>query len=133
MNPLGITMDGRVYRVLVMEDSYRDSFALIEGPNAGDMLSGRHERDLAGTAATYEMEVRPDPRYPLDFTAFYEAVRAPVDSHSITVFDGQKQLTYDAMIQSGGRTYTGTRNGVRLYSGMLVRFVPIEPQWEVSG
>lgn len=133
MNPLGITMDGRTYRVLVIQDTYRDAFALIEGPNAGDMLNDRHERDLSGTKDTYEMEIKPDPRYPLDFTAFYEAVRAPVDSHSVTVIDGQGMLTYDAMIQTGERTYQGTRNGVRLYNGMLVRFVPKEPQWEANG
>lgn len=132
MNPLGITMDGRTYRVLVIKDSYRDTFELIEGPNAGDMLSDRHERDLSGTKATYEMEIKPDPRYPLDFTAFYEAVRAPVDTHSVTVMDGQGYLTYDAMIKTGGRTYEQTRNGVRIYNGMLVQFIPVEPQWEVS-
>lgn len=132
MNPLQLTMDGRTYRVLILEDTYRDSFTLIEGPNAGDMLNDRHERDLVGTSATYEMSVVPDPRFPLDFTEFYEACRTPVVSHTVTVIDGQGSLTYEAMIQGGSRTYKGTRSGKRIYNGMAIKFVPVSPQWEVS-
>lgn len=132
MNPLRLTMDGRTYRVLIVEDTYRDTFTLIEGPNAGDMLNDRHERDLIGTSDTFEMFVMPDPRYPAEFTEFYNALRAPVVSHTVTVIDGQSYLTYEAMIQSGTRTLTGTRSGNRIYSGMTVKFVPVEPQWEVS-
>lgn len=132
MEFMRITMDGVTYRVRVVYDTYADEFELIEGPNAGDMLSGRHERDLIGTRATYEMGVEPDPRYPQDFDAFYAAVRAPVVSHSITVFDGQSTLTYNAMIERGSRVYRGTLGGVRRYGGATIRFVPVTPQWEVS-
>lgn len=132
MEYMTVTLDGVTYRVRVVYNTYADAFTLIEGVNAGDMLSGRHERDLVGTSATYEMEVQPDPRYPEDFDAFYAAIRAPVVSHTVTVFDGQGELTYEAMIQSGRRTYRGMAGGKRRYCGAVVQFVPIEPQWEAE-
>lgn len=131
-NPMRITMDSITYRVCIVADSYVDSFELVEGPNAGDMLNDRHERDLSGTKATYSMQVEPDPRFPLDYTAFYEAIRSPVNSHTITVLDGQSTLTYQAQIQSGSRVYDKTVNGVRFYKGVVVNFVPESPQWEAS-
>lgn len=127
-----ITMDGTTYRVRVLYDSYIDSFSLIEGPNAGDMLSGRHERDLIGSADTYQMAVEPDWNYPEDFDAFFAALRAPVDSHTITVLDGQDTITYNAMIQSGQRTYKGQLSGVHRWAGLTVQFVPITPQREAG-
>lgn len=122
-------MDGTTYRVRIVYDTYADSFELVEGTNAGPMLSDRHERDLLGTRAVYEMGFEPDPLYPQDFDALYAALRSPVDSHSITVFDGQSTLTYNAQIQSGRRLYKGVLGGVRQYAGSVVQFVPSEPQW----
>lgn len=132
MEYMTLTLDGITYRVRVVYDTYADTFELVEGPNAGDMLSGDRNRDLIGTKATYEMRVEPDPRYPADFDAFYAAVRAPVDTHSITVYDGQTTLTYQAMIQSGSRVLRGTVGGVRRYRGSTIRFVPSAPQWEAA-
>lgn len=128
-----LTVDGITYRVRILRDTYADNFTLVEGPNAGDMQSGRHERDLVGTRAVYEMGVEPDPAYPDDFDALYELLRSPVDSHVVTVLDGQSSLTYSAQIQSGGRIYKGRVGGRRMYGGSVFRFVPTSPQWEASG
>lgn len=129
---LGITMDGTYYRVRIPYDTYADEFQLIEGPNAGDTLDDTHERDLIGTRAVYEMGIQPDPRYPEDFDALYAALRSPVDSHSVTVFDGQNSLTYQAQIQRGRRVYKGILGGVRQYLGSVIQFVPEKPQWEAE-
>lgn len=129
---LGIKMDGVYYRVRISFDTYADTFQLVEGPNADDMLNARHERDLTGTSATYEMGVQPDSAHPEDFDAFYRAIRSPVNSHQIEVFDGQQTLTYDAMVQSGRRVYKGILGGRRLYEGSVIQFVPVAPQWEAD-
>lgn len=123
------TMDGTTYRVRIVYDTYADSFELVEGTNRGDMLNDRHERDLIGTRAVYEMGIEPDPKFPEDFDALYAAMRAPVPSHSVTVFDGQGTLTYDAQIQRGRRVYKGILGGVRQYGGSVFQFIPSEPQW----
>lgn len=127
-----LTIDGLIYRVRIVYDTYADNFELIEGPNAGDMQSGRRERDLIGTRDVYEMQIEPDPKYPEDFDSLYALLRSPVDSHTVTVFDGQGYLTYAAQIQGGGRTYRGVVGGRRTYGGGVFRFVPSSPQWEAS-
>lgn len=129
---IGLTMDGTAYRVRIVYDTYLRSFQLLEGPNADYMLSGRYERDLIGTAYTYEMRVEPDPRYPEDYDAFFAAIAQPVPSHSITVFNGQTAMTYDAMIQSAQDTYKGILSGVHQWGNLTVRYIPISPQVEVD-
>lgn len=132
MGYLGITVDGRAYRVKIVYDTYIDTFELVEGPNAGDMMSGLHRRDLRGTRAVYEMGIQPNPLYPDDFDDLYDLLRSPVDSHSVTVIDGQGTLTYDAQIQRGQRVYKGILSGRNIYEGGVIQFVPAKPQWRPS-
>ena len=132
MGYLGLTLDGVSYRVRIPYDTYADTFTLIEGPNADDMLNDRHERDLIGTKATYEMGIEPDPRHPGDFDALYAALRSPVKTHTVLVFDGQSAIQYECMIQSGRRVFKGILGGVKQYSGSVIQFIPIQPQWEAD-
>ena len=130
MELMTILMDGVTYRVRVVYNTLVRAFELIEGPNAGEMRSGRHERDLIGTKYTYEMGVEPDPRYQSDYDAFFEAISDPVDSHSITVPNRQGTLTYQAMIERGSDTYRGRLAGQRRWGGLVVTFKAISVQKE---
>ena len=123
-----LNMDGTTYRVRIVYDTLVRSFELLEGVNAGEMLSGRHERDLLGTGYTYQMQVEPDPRYPTDYDAFFEAISAPVDSHTIIMPYGQSTITYEAMVESGQDTYQGTVAGQTKWRGLTVQYRYIEPQ-----
>jgi hypothetical protein len=123
-----LNMDGTTYRVRIVYDTLIRSFELLEGVNAGEMLSGRHERDLLGTGYTYEMQVEPDPRYPTDYDAFFEAISAPVDSHTIIMPYGQSTITYEAMVESGQDTYRGIVAGRTKWRGLTVQYRYIEPQ-----
>ena len=123
-----LNMDGTTYRVRIVYDTLIRSFELLEGVNAGEMLSGRHERDLLGTGYTYQMQVEPDPRYPTDYDAFFEAISAPVDSHTISMPYGQTTITYEAMVESGQDTYRGIVGGRTKWRGLTVQYRYIEPQ-----
>lgn len=123
-----IVMDGITYRVRVVYDSMERSFALIEGKNAGTMLSGRDERDLLGTEYGYTMEVEPDPAYPEQYDAFFDAISAPVDSHHIILPYGQSTIEYEAKITKGRDTYGGRLGGKNRWHGLTVAYEPIEPQ-----
>lgn len=123
-----LNMDGTTYRVRIVYDTLVRSFELLEGVNAGEMLSGRHERDLLGTGYTYQMQVEPDPRYPIDYDAFFEAISAPVDSHTIIMPYGQTNITYEAMVESGQDTYRGIVGGRTKWRGLTVQYRYIEPQ-----
>ena len=130
MELMTILMDGVTYRVRVVYNTLVRAFELVEGPVHGDMLSGRHERDLIGTKYTYEMGVEPDPRYLSDYDAFFEALSDPANSHSITVPNGQGTLTYQAMIERGSDTYRGRLAGQRRWGGLVVTFKAISVQKE---
>lgn len=102
-----VIMDGVSYRLNVRYETLGRSFRLEEGQNAGTMLSGDYTRDLMGTYYDYSMEVEPDPRFPADYDAFYEAISAPVSSHSLTLPYGQSTITFDAMVSEGTDLYRG--------------------------
>ena len=123
-----IVMDGKAYRVRVVFQSLTREFGLLEGPNAGQMLSGRQERDLLGTGYSYEMQIQPDPTRPLEYDALYEALSQPVDSHEIVLPYGQSSITYQAMIKSGTDTLLGRLAGVNRWGNLSVRYEYIEPQ-----
>lgn len=123
----GITMDGRKYKVRARFESLEEAAELREGVNAGDMLSGDHERDLMGTYLSHAMDVEPDPRYPEEYDAFYAAIIAPVPSHSIVMPHGQGTVAYDAMVSAAGHKSRGRLGGVRRWSGLRVEFSSIRP------
>lgn len=126
----GITMDGIHYRVRIIFDSLKRSFELLSGPNAGNMLTGRKERDLLGTGFSYQLEVAPDPRFPGDYDAFYDAISSPVESHTIIMPYGQTTIQYDAAIKSGQDLYHGQIGGVNRWRKLTVKYEYIEPQKE---
>lgn len=123
----GITMDGRTYRVRVKFNSRARSFRIPDGPNAGEMLSGRRERDIGGTFYDYAMSVEPNPQYLAEYDSFFEAISAPVPSHSITMPYGQSTITFDAMVTEGGDTDKGHMAGWQRWGGLTVFFESIRP------
>ena len=125
-------MDGTLYHVRVVFDTLKRSFELLSGPNAGTMLTGRQERDLLGTGYTYQLQVAPDPRYPADYDAFFEAISAPVDTHTITLPYGQGSITYEAAIKSGQDVYHGQIGSVNRWKDLTFKYEYIEPQREVE-
>lgn len=123
----GIHMDGKDYRVRALFGTIEETATLEEGVNAGDMLSGDHERDLVGTFYGHALAVEPDPRYPGDYDRFFDDISAPVPSHSITMPHGQGSVTYDAMVSAARHTTRGRLAGVRRWTGLVVTFSSIRP------
>lgn len=119
-----LKMDGTTYRVRIVYDTLVREAELVEGDNADDMLSGRHERDLVGTKYSYQMAVEPDPRYPADYDNFYYAITAPQDSHTITVPFGQTTLTYEAMVDTTKDKFGGVLGNTKQWKGLVVNFRP---------
>lgn len=123
----GIQMDGKTYRVRVIFQSVEETARLEDGVNAGDMLSGRRERDLVGTYYDHTLSVEPDPRYPQDYDQFFDDISAPVPSHIITMPHGQGTVTYEAMVYSARHVANGVIAGVRRWRGLQVYFQGIRP------
>lgn len=127
-NSMGITMDGRTYDVRIVYNTLVRAFELIEGENAGQMLSGRYDRDLIGTAYSYQMAVEPNPLNRADYDAFYEAISAPTPTHRITMPYAQTTITFDARVVSGQDVHGGSIGGKKLWSGLVVDYIANTPQ-----
>lgn len=123
-----ITMDGRQYRVRVKIKSLRRSFRIEEDDRSSMVKSGAYFRSIIGTYYDYAMEVEPDPAAPEEYDDFFEAISAPVESHSITVPYGQGTMTYDAMISYGEDTQRDKIGGVTRWTGLTVTFSAQKPQ-----
>ena len=123
-----ITIDSVCYRVRIVYDSLRRSFSIVEGPNGGTAITSRTIRDIIGTKYTYEMQVEPDPRYPEDYDAFYAAISAPVEYHTVEMPYGAGTQRFEAMVLSGDDVYSGIRKGQNAWKKLMVKFVPITPQ-----
>lgn len=116
------------YRVRVVYESLSRSFSIVEGPNGGTAITARTIRDIIGTKYAYEMNIEPDPRYPEDYDAFYEAISAPVESHTVEMPYGSGVMKFEAMIVSGEDTYAGILINRNAWKGLRVQFKPILPQ-----
>lgn len=123
-----ITIDGVLYRVRIVYPSMTRSFSIVEGPNGGTAITARAIRDIVGTSYPYEMQVEPDPRYPEDYDAFYEAISAPVESHMVELPYGAGTQKFEMMVLSGSDTYAGKRRGRNIWKSLKVQFQPITPQ-----
>ena len=123
-----ITMDGVPYRLRVKLGTLRRSFRIEESERSGMVKSGEEFRDIIGTYYDYAMEVEPDPAAPEEYDDFFEAISAPVESHSITVPYGQGTMTYDAMVSSGEDTQRDKIGGVTRWTGLTVTFSAQKPQ-----
>ena len=124
----GVKLDGTLYHVRKKYNTLEQSFSLIEGPNAGTMLSGDKTRDLLGTEYSYQFAVERDPAYPADYDAFFLAISAPVDSHEVEMPHGQGTLTFQAMVRSGRHVQGPTIGGRRYWTGLVVEYEPVGPQ-----
>lgn len=122
-----ITMDGIAYRVRIVYESLTRSFSILEGPNGGTAITGRGIRDIIGTSYPYEMQVEPDPRYPEDYDAFFDAISAPVESHRVELPYGAGTKQFEMCVLSGGDTYAGRRGRRCAWKGLKVQFQPAEP------
>lgn len=123
-----ITMDGVPYRLRVKLGTLRRSFRIEESERSGMVKSGEEFRDIIGTYYDYTMDVEPDPAAPEDYDAFFEAISAPVESHTVTLPYGQGTITYQAMVSAGEDKQRDKVAGVTRWTGLTVTFTAKMPQ-----
>lgn len=123
-----ITMDGVPYRLRVKLGTLQRSFRIEESERSGMVKSGEEFRDIIGTYYDYAMDVEPDPAAPEDYDAFYEAVSAPAEAHTVTLPYGQETITYQAMVSAGDDKQRDRVAGVTRWTGLTVTFKAKKPQ-----
>jgi len=122
-----IKLDGVNYDVRIVYDTILRNFAIMTGINEGVALSGRRIADIIGTKYTFSMQVEPNPQNPTDYDNFYEAISAPVSSHTVKLPYGQTEIIFEAYITTGGDAYHGKMQYER-WRGLTVYFEAVAPQ-----
>lgn len=122
------SVDGVPYHVHVPPGGLKRSFDILDGPNAGRMLGGLMTRDLIGTFYNYQMEISMDGASLEEYDNLFEALSAPVDSHTVTFPYGQSTLTFQAYVTKGNDALTRKHNSGNYWGGLSVQFIAMAPQ-----
>lgn len=122
-----ITLDGITYQDLHVV-SLKRSFSVLDGDNAGRVMTGAMVRDIIGTYYNYSLEIDAVTSNPSEYDSFYEAISAPVDSHSLTIPYGQSELTFDAYVANGEDELAASYDGQNEWRNLSINFVAMQPK-----
>lgn len=122
-----LKLDGVAYPHLHVSTLKR-SFSVLDGPNAGRVMSYDMVRDVGGTFYNYSLTFDPDLSAPAEYDAFYEAISAPVDYHMLEVPYAQGTMTFKAYVSNGEDELTGMFDGLNAWDNLSVNFVAMSPQ-----
>lgn len=101
---------------------FTQTFEILDGENAGRVISGEMVRDVIGTYYNYKMKISPEknPAGMTDYNKLWDICSTPQDSHLIkvpydvnSVGDNHSEQMFEGYITSGARNmekydYDGT-------------------------
>lgn len=122
------TIDGVSYNVQVPVGGLKRSFDILDGPNAGRMLSGNMVRDVIGTFYNYQVDIDSSLTNPEEYDRLFEVLSSPVDSHTVSFPYGQSNLTFQAYITKGSDALKRKHKTGQYWGGLSVQFVAMSPQ-----
>ena len=122
-----IRIDGTLYPHIHFL-SIKRSFQVLDGENAGRVMTGDMERDVIGTYYNYSVEVDADDAAPAEYDSFYEAISVPIDAHTIIVPYAQTTLTFQAYVTNGEDDLDYMMNNQNRWGGLKFNMIAMSPQ-----
>lgn len=122
-----ITVDGVTYTHIHVT-SLRRSFQVLDGDNAGRVMSGAMVRDVIGTYYNYSMAIDADGNYPQEYDRIYEVLSAPTPYHIIIVPYAQTTLTFRAYVTNGSDDLGYMAETQNRWGNLSVNFIAMSPQ-----
>lgn len=119
-------VDARAYAVGVTKLTRK--VEIRDGRNAGNTLSGRYRRDISGVFYTYTLSLSAAGMSREDYDDLQSALTEPVESHLVTMPDGQGTITFEAYIQAVGDELEIAEENGNQWGNMTVDFIAAEPQ-----
>lgn len=120
-----IKVDGKTFNVAVT--SLKRGAAVLDGENAGRVLSGRMARDIIGTYYNYDLTFGKSTIDPAEYDELYDLLTAPVDYHTITVPYGQRTKTFEAYVSNASDVLKRMTDRVNLWGELTIKFTAMEP------
>lgn len=121
-----LTLDGVAYPNIHVV-SLKRSFSVLDGDNAGRVMTGAMVRDIIGTYYNYSVEIDPVGTDPGEYDLFYESISAPVDSHALVVPYAQGTLEFEAYV-SNGEDQLLSMYEVNEWGNLTFNFIAMEPK-----
>ena len=122
------TVDGVSYKVRVPAGGLTRSFQVLDGKNAGRLLSGTMERDIIGTFYNYQLQIEREGASLEEYDQLYEVLSAPTSFHSVTFPYGQSTLTFQAYVTDGSDNLLRQSGGKNYWTGLTIKFVAKSPE-----
>lgn len=125
-----IKLNGISFDADVAIASYGRSFNVLDGENAGRVLTGRMVRDVIGAYVGHKLTVfrRGDNYAGLDRFWDYLLAHSVDDSVLLEAADGQSTISYEAYYTSASQELEKVEDGVNYWGDIEVNFIPMQAQ-----
>lgn len=125
-----IKLNGIEFDADVAISAYTRSFNVLDGENAGRVMTGRMIRDVIGTYIGHKVRVfRRGNNYDgLDAFWDYLVEHSVDDFVLLEAADGQAAIEYEAYYTSGTQEIEKVENGVNYWGEIEINFIPMEAQ-----
>lgn len=125
-----IKLNGVEFDTKVAISAYNRNFNVLDGDNAGRVMSGRMVRDIIGTYIGHKITVfrRGDNQAGLDEFWDYLVAHSVDESVQLEAADGQTVLSYEAYYTSASQDLEKGENGTNYWGEIQVNFIPMEAQ-----
>ena len=125
-----IKLNGVEFDAEIAIAAYNRNFNVLDGENAGRVMSGRMVRDIIGTYVGHKITVfrRGDNYEGLDRFWDYLIEHSVDDSVLLEAADGQTTISYEAYYTSGTQDIEKVVNGVNYGGTIEINFIPMEAQ-----
>lgn len=125
-----IKINGRVFDAEVAISKYNRNFNVLDGENAGRVMTGRMVRDVIGTYLGHKLTVfrRGNNYKGLDDFWDYLYQHSVDDSVQLEAADGQTTISYEAYYTSATQDIEKVEDGVNYWGEIEVNFIPMDAQ-----
>lgn len=122
-------INGIEFDATVAISEFEESFNVLDGENAGRVLSGRMVRDVIGTYIGHKVTFfSAKSQEGFDELWDYLIAHSTDDSVFVELADGQSTISYEAYYTSGNRKLFKREKGVNHWDQIQVSFVPMDAQ-----
>ena len=122
-------INGQSFDVTVAISDIEETFNVLDGSNAGRVMSGRMIRDVIGTYIGHKITFF-NGKSNADFDALWDYLIAhSVDDYvNLEAADGQTSLSYQAYYTSGTRSLRSAADGTNVWDEIEINFIPMDAQ-----
>ena len=133
MSECYIKINGIHFDVNVAISKYNRNFNVLDGDNAGRVMTGRMVRDIIGTYIGHKVTVfrkgdSAQARQALDDFWDYLVAHSVDGSVMLEAADGQTTISYEAYYTSASQDIEKVDGGVNYWGQFEVNFIPMDAQ-----